>query len=397
VIVTLDPTVYAEIKKTSETHWNLSQMIETTFNVDKNGVEYLIQCDGFLNGGYYTYTILTDENGQWKSNSKNLVPSKSYGYDLWPEKDGLIKTDIEFPTQFISQYHLSLVSGYTACFFTYQIALSTTDTEKSGSISVGVYQAPSFAHMALVEYLSGLTTSIPTLLTVEHYAAGDVAFGDVTAGILNMAFVRNNVLVIINAPVAAATAIDLEIDAKIQSAPEWTANSNYPSYIEGTLTLPPEKDYGYATWPGKAGTAKTNVELPTELLTKYQATLSAGSNAQNFFYKVPMDEFATVKTGRVQASIFLTTQAAQLGLVNYLNELQILPPRLTNEAYKVGDVAFGQIFDGKLYLVFTRNNVMVVIQSQTSTTTELAIGMDAKIQSSPECQSVTTIPSFVLK
>ena len=57
-----------------------------------------------------------------------------------------------------------------------------------------------------------------------------MAFGDVAAGILNMAFVSNNVLVIITAPVAAATSIDLEIDANIQSAPEFGPGKPNPSY-----------------------------------------------------------------------------------------------------------------------------------------------------------------------
>ena len=149
VIATIDLTVYAEIQKTSAAHWDLSQMIETTYKVEKNGVEYLIQCDGNLNGGYYNFTLITDENGQWESDSKLIVPTKSYGYDSWPGKDGTIKTEIEFPTHFIAEYNLSLVPGYTSDSFTYQIALSNTDTEKTGSIAVKVFQGAAFAQMPL--------------------------------------------------------------------------------------------------------------------------------------------------------------------------------------------------------------------------------------------------------
>lgn len=227
---TIDASLYAEMKKTCQAHWDLNQMIDTSFRVVKDGVEYLIHCDGYLNGGYYTFEIITDENGIWISDSQYFVPSKSYDYDSWPGKDGLVKTDIEFPAQLVSKYNLSLEPEYSGDSFTYHIALNNTDTQKAGKIAVQVFSDIAQAQLSLVGYIQGLTTPLP-LLTVQHIKAGDVAFGKQSNGILNLAFVRNNVMVIIEAPSSAGMAIDSAIDQKIQSAPEWTEGKPFPSFI----------------------------------------------------------------------------------------------------------------------------------------------------------------------
>ncbi|HAH26273.1 MAG TPA: hypothetical protein DCL77_21325 [Prolixibacteraceae bacterium] len=227
---TIDAGLYAEIKKTCQSHWDMNQMIDTSFRVEKDGLEYVIRCDGYLNGGYYNFEILADENGKWISDSQNFVLTKSYDYESWPGKDGLVKTDIEFPSQLVSKYNLSLEPDYSGDDFTYQIALNSTDTLKTGRIAVNVFSDIAEAQSSLVGYIEGLTTPLP-LLSVQHIKAGDVAFGKVSDGILNLAWVRNNVMVVIQAPSGVGQAIDLAIDQKIQSAPEWTEGLSYPSYV----------------------------------------------------------------------------------------------------------------------------------------------------------------------
>lgn len=62
----LDSEVYNQIKKTCRTYWDLNSMIDDTFEIKiKEGIGYVIDCDGYFEGELYHFGILVDENGRW--------------------------------------------------------------------------------------------------------------------------------------------------------------------------------------------------------------------------------------------------------------------------------------------------------------------------------------------
>jgi hypothetical protein len=159
------------------------------------------------------------------------------------------------------------------------------------------------------------------------------------------------------------------------------------------------RNYDFASWDGKNGASKNNIEIPERFLKKYNACLAIGSDEYSFFYKVPLDKNDTIRNGRFQSAIFLNSEEAQRALVNYLNELTTpkKPARLNIEDYNIGDIAFGDIISGILYLVFTRNNVLVFVQAETNTAKEIAIEFDNLIQKSSDWTKDNLKPCFKLK
>ena len=161
-----------------------------------------------------------------------FAQNKRYDYENWPGKDGVVKTNIEFPDELISEYDMSLASGVKGNYFFYKVPLYENDTIKNGRLQAQVFSIIDTAQLALVNYLNTLTTPFkPPRLMNEDFKAGDVAFGENKDGILWMAFTRNNVLIIVHAPLKIAKAIALEIDKAIQNAPEWKKNTLKPSFI----------------------------------------------------------------------------------------------------------------------------------------------------------------------
>ena len=126
-------------------------------------------------------------------------------------------------------------------------------------------------------------------------------------------------------------------------------------------------------------------------------SLATGSKGNYFFYKVPLDENDTIKNGRLQAQVFSSIEEAQLALVDYLNILTtpVKPPRLTNEDFKAGDVAFGEVNNGILWMIFVRNNVLVIVHAPTKIAKAIAQEIDKAIQNSPEWQEGMPEPSFI--
>lgn len=125
-----------------------------------------------------------------------------------------------------------LAEGSKDTSFFYKISLGEKDQIKNGRLQVKVFSNAEAAQLALVEYLECLTTqNKPPRLTNEDYVAGDLAFGREYNGILNMAFTRNNILVIVHAPKEKAKVISKEIDTKIQDAPEWNKGTSKLLFI----------------------------------------------------------------------------------------------------------------------------------------------------------------------
>ena len=61
----IDNTVYAQIKKTCGARWQLENMKMETFTVAPDRDEYLVKCDGVVDGDIYRCTIRVDGDGNW--------------------------------------------------------------------------------------------------------------------------------------------------------------------------------------------------------------------------------------------------------------------------------------------------------------------------------------------
>lgn len=156
----------------------------------------------------------------------------NYDIENWSGKNSVVKDHISLPNNVIKEYNMTLTKGSRESSFFYKISLDENDRLKKGRLQVKVFSNIKDAQLALVEYLDCLSTPFkPPRLTDEDLIAGDVAFGDENNGIIRMAFVRNNVVVVIHAPITKAKKIAQEIDEKIQNAHEWKVDSLKPSFI----------------------------------------------------------------------------------------------------------------------------------------------------------------------
>ena len=68
----IDSDVYDEIKKTCRTYWDLTKMIDDTFEITKDVDEYSINCDGYSEGKLYHFVIRVDKNGKWINDGRTL-------------------------------------------------------------------------------------------------------------------------------------------------------------------------------------------------------------------------------------------------------------------------------------------------------------------------------------
>ena len=165
-----------------------------------------------------------------------------------------------------------------------------------------------------------------------------------------------------------------------------------------SITFAQDENYGFETWPGKNGVIKSNIVFPDQLISNYDLTLAKGSNGTQFFYKIPLNKYDSIKEGRLQVQVFTKTNEAQLALVEYLDCLTtiITPPRLTSEVFKAGDVAFGEHNDGVVQMAFTKNNVIVIVHALIEEAIEIVQEIDRQIQLAQEWENDNTQPMFVL-
>ena len=102
---------------------------------------------------------------------------ENYGYENWPGKNVIVKTNIELPDELISKYYMSLASGRTkGTYFDYKVPLYENDTIKNGRLQAQIFSCVDTAQLALINYLNTLTTPFkPPRLTSEDFHPGDVA------------------------------------------------------------------------------------------------------------------------------------------------------------------------------------------------------------------------------
>ena len=155
-----------------------------------------------------------------------------YGFDSWPGKSGVIKNEIELPSQIISTHNLLLAEGSSRNSFFYKIPLDENDQIKKGRFQAEVFNTIEKAQLALVEYLDCLATPFkPTRLIDKDFKLGDVVYEKENDGILLIALSRNNVMIIVHATLNLAMEIIKEFDKNILNAPLWKRDSSKPYFL----------------------------------------------------------------------------------------------------------------------------------------------------------------------
>jgi len=156
----------------------------------------------------------------------------NYNYENWKGQGGDIKTKIEIPSQFILINEMSVRESSTEIFLRFKIGLNEKDTLKKGYLHLKIFPSVEKAQLALVEYLNVITNfHKPSNLTTEEFKVGDVAFGSKFDDILCVSFVRNNVLIIVNAKYSDAKNILFSTDSIIQKATIWQKGMPAPFFI----------------------------------------------------------------------------------------------------------------------------------------------------------------------
>ena len=82
LIENIDTQVYDEIKKTCETYWDLNIMIDTTFEIIRDGDEFSVHCDGNLGGHLYHFVIRTDKYGKWINDGRTIIETSDDFLDI---------------------------------------------------------------------------------------------------------------------------------------------------------------------------------------------------------------------------------------------------------------------------------------------------------------------------
>lgn len=59
---------------------------------------------------------------------------ENYGYVNWPNKNGAIKCNIEFPAQLISEFNLTLAAVSNGVSFFYKVPFDQNDNIKKGRL-----------------------------------------------------------------------------------------------------------------------------------------------------------------------------------------------------------------------------------------------------------------------
>ncbi|OHB72261.1 MAG: hypothetical protein A2W23_01890 [Planctomycetes bacterium RBG_16_43_13] len=165
-----------------------------------------------------------------------------------------------------------------------------------------------------------------------------------------------------------------------------------------TIAQMPDDDFGYNDWPGKNGAVKHRIEVPVTPFLGYELELTPTFNDSTIWLQMPVSKDDTVKLGRLVMQLYPTIEKAQLGLRDYLYTFQstIKPPRLKEEEFPNGDVAFGWEKEGVYRVYFCDNNLMIIIEAPDLVARELAAKVDSIIQAAPNWSAGDAQPAFII-
>lgn len=65
--------VYDQIKKTCSEYWDLSQMIDDTFEIKMDYGEYVVSCNGYSEGALHRFVLRLDQNGHFINGGNSLI------------------------------------------------------------------------------------------------------------------------------------------------------------------------------------------------------------------------------------------------------------------------------------------------------------------------------------
>jgi len=102
---------------------------------------------------------------------------------------------------------------------------------------------------------------------------------------------------------------------------------------------------------------------------------------------------------QIQVGVFQNSGDAQLRLLSYLNDLtsSFKLTELSKDYSINADIAFGNIQSETSFLVFTKNNVFIMIRASSKITIEIADTFIDIINNSPDWIEGDSKPSFKLE
>ncbi|MCF8358389.1 MAG: hypothetical protein K9H26_06495 [Prolixibacteraceae bacterium] len=164
--------------------------------------------------------------------SNTYSQESQYNFDNWPGKNSIAKTGIELPKDFVTKHNMNITKGSSSDAFIFRFYYNVNNIAKNGKLQVAVLSNSDEAQIALLNYLESLSTRIkPPMLNNEEFEYGDVAFGQVYDGEFRVAYTKNNVFIVIHAPLKDAKKIAYDIEYNIKKAPVWKNKDNKPSFI----------------------------------------------------------------------------------------------------------------------------------------------------------------------
>lgn len=70
----IDPSAYENIRQTCAERWSMEDMQMETFSVRPDRDEYLVECDGLVEGELYRLVLRVDSQGEWINDGRRDRP-----------------------------------------------------------------------------------------------------------------------------------------------------------------------------------------------------------------------------------------------------------------------------------------------------------------------------------
>lgn len=164
-------------------------------------------------------------------NSKSFSQNDNYNFENWHGKKTESKKYIGLKENLISNYKMSARKGNNNHYVSFKLPLYESDTLKKGILKIKIFSSSAEAQLALVEHLNSISSpKIPSRID-DNLKFLDVAFGMEYNGILRTAFTKNNVFVVMEAPVDNAYLIIHEIANSIENSPNWRDGDKEPNIV----------------------------------------------------------------------------------------------------------------------------------------------------------------------
>lgn len=163
--------------------------------------------------------------------AKGFAQFERYDYENWNGKNSSAKKSIVIEDDFVNKYGLSIRKSYDSKYVSYRIALDESDSIKKGILRIYSFLNPTEAQTALMKHFNNSSSyKVPPRMDGELKYL-DVAFGNESNDILELAFTKNNFFVFMQAPTKTALMIAKEIADKIEVASIYSSGEREPNIV----------------------------------------------------------------------------------------------------------------------------------------------------------------------